>query len=120
MRAIFLLNLLAACGAPEEEIGESQQALTQAAVTTVDPWEVHVQMVNSPVDKTTCSASVVSTHWVLTAAHCLQGVTSTTATVTMAQTTTSGAFGMRVIYNGPARRHPEPEYHGTWLDRDSS
>jgi hypothetical protein len=91
----------------EDDLGQSQQPLTGAQVSTRPSWVVELT-----ADGVGCSASVLSEHVLLTAAHCLDGVAGS-VTVKRA----SGPGTTQTVYIGPARYLTHPNYEaGVPLD----
>lgn len=84
------------------DIGETSKPITNASGTSQIPSAVSLFIYDSGL----CSATILSPHWILTAAHCLEGVPNG-ATIDIAD----GNGG--TIYSGTANFHTHPHYGGT-------
>jgi V8-like Glu-specific endopeptidase len=73
MRVVFVLLAVTACGGPELELGEAEQAIVGGTLDPTDTSVVAVR-IHTPSLATMnflCSGSVISPHVVLTAGHCV-------------------------------------------------
>jgi hypothetical protein len=106
LRIIAVALALAAAGCVAQPIddAETSGAITRAPATTQDPWIVSIHAGDKG-----CTASVLSRHWLLTAAHC--------ATVPASSTLDVAEYvapsGLRHLYSGPARYYPNPAWNPT-------
>ena len=92
---------------PDAGFGSVEQPITQGSLTTQAPWIVSITLGGS-----LCSASVLSEHWLLTAAHCVHGKGSG-GTVTVRYASSAGAATS--VYSGPAKYHKNPSYSPGWF-----
>ncbi len=88
-----------------------QPRLTGASLTTDEPW-----IVTYAVPGARCSASVLTEHWLLTAAHCLEGLPKTTDRLLVS--VADAASGPEEVYRGPARFHRHPDFGTFWDPSD--
>lgn len=93
-----------------DELASHDQALTAAPLTTAAPWVVRIDRpAGGP-----CSGSVLSEHYILTAAHCVSDFANTMPTVTIRWANALG--GAEPLYHGRARVMVNPQYHpNTWF-----
>lgn len=99
----------------ESEIEEAGDALTNSPSTTAERWIVNLTFPNVPSPRR-CTASVLTNHWLLTAAHCVDGLARGVAvSVTVA---TAGATGD--LYTGNARPYAHEHYQPSSTSPDVS
>jgi hypothetical protein len=87
-----------------DDTQEREAELTHADPTERDPWVVQISSGGRH-----CTASVLSPHWVLTAAHCIDVAQSSTLDVAMFVPPN----GLRHLYIGAARYIPHPDWNPT-------
>jgi hypothetical protein len=103
------------------EVAVEESALTRAEITDRDPWVVRLDAGSKG-----CTGVVLSSHWILTAAHCANVAQSTELRVSqgLLPSTPGGPAVMRGLYSGPARYFPHPAWDttavgGLYLDTDA-
>jgi len=100
---------------------DDSEALTRSPLTDQVPWAVAVSS-----GTTSCSATVLSSHWILLAAHCLKAFPTPDVDVSLGLLPSSpgGPAPMLHLYNGAAHYFIHPDYHTThigdlYLDSDA-
>jgi len=106
---------LAQPGFDDDQVAASESALTRSDLTDQVPWAVHIQTSKG------CSASVLSSHWILTAAHCVNVAQSTAIDVSVSglPATPGAPPPVRHLYGGAARYFPHPSWDPNIIDTDS-
>lgn len=95
-----------------EELDEASQPLTNSPETNAEPWIVYLSF---PDFDSGCTASVLTAHWLLTAAHCVEDLANGTLTnVSVRARWADGAY--RDVYSGKARTYKHKFYGGTLYD----
>jgi hypothetical protein len=100
--AAIVLPLVLGC-APESDNDVTTAPLTQAGLTNAAPWVVRINFPTS-----LCSGSVLTEHWLLTAAHCVEGQPALISRLQVSAATASALD--EVVYDGPARPYGHPDY----------
>jgi hypothetical protein len=85
-------------------------AIIGGAFTTAAPWVVRIDLSAS----TMCSGSVLSEHWLLTAAHCVEDEPIVMPNLTVYWADVPG--GAQVVYQGQARGYGHEHFDGTAND----
>jgi hypothetical protein len=109
MVIVAVLALSAGCGEdPSVETGSDP--IINGAVTTLAPWNVLISM---PTGR--CTASVLSEHWLLTAAHCVEDEPAL-STISVSWANVPG--GAELVYQGPSRPYGHRDHTGFDVDND--
>lgn len=95
------------------EAGEATQPLTSSPATTAEPWIVNLSFTSLG---SRCTASVLTAHWLLTAAHCVDSL-ATGALTTVSVSTRNTAGAVVNVYSGNARTYQHTLY-GSGLSPD--
>ncbi|WP_437571658.1 trypsin-like serine protease [Sorangium sp. So ce542] len=90
----------------EGEVSEAPQPLTDSPATTAEPWIVNLAFTGIGAR---CTASVLTAHWLLTAAHCVDSL-STGALTTVSVSTRNSAGSVVNVYTGNARTYQHTFY----------
>lgn len=122
LAAAFSFSVLAASGCamdteipagwsePEDEganeVSKAPQHLTNSPATTAEPWIVNLTFTSISAR---CTASVLTEHWLLTAAHCVESLAQGALT-TVSVSTRNAAGSVVNVYTGNARTYRHPFY----------
>src|SRR5687767_6513480 len=96
-----------------DEAGEATQPLTNSPATTAEPWVVNLSFTSLG---SRCTASVLTAHWLLTAAHCVDSL-ATGALTTVSVSTRNTAGAVVNVYSGNARTY-QHTFYGSGLSPD--
>ncbi|AUX24921.1 uncharacterized protein SOCEGT47_054620 [Sorangium cellulosum] len=89
-----------------DEVDEAPQPLTSSPATTAEPWIVNLTFTGIG---SRCTASVLTAHWLLTAAHCVDSL-SRGALTTVSVSTRNAAGSVVNVYTGNARTYQHTFY----------
>lgn len=96
-----------------EELDDVSQPLTNAPSTSAEPWIVNLTFTDL---STRCTASVLTAHWLLTAAHCVDDLTN--GALTTVSISTRNTAGSNVnVYSGKARTY-QHKFYGSGIMPD--
>ncbi|WP_437486125.1 trypsin-like serine protease [Sorangium sp. So ce1014] len=95
------------------EVGEAPQPLTSSPATTAEPWIVNLTFTGIGAR---CTASVLTAHWLLTAAHCVDSLAQGALT-TVSVSTRNTAGSVVNVYTGNARTY-QHTFYGSGLSPD--
>lgn len=114
----WLAILIASCRssgsverAPISESFRPISRLTNSSTTTMLPWVVALRIPTSPTTEALCTASVLTPHWLLTAAHCVKSWTRHQRISAQVQMVTKSGSTSE-IYKGTARVYYHTHYQG--------
>jgi hypothetical protein len=94
-----------------EPLGLEDEEVTNASTTTLVPWSIQTVFEDS-----ICTGSMITQHWIVTAAHCLKGRSINTDPIKIYRV--DPASGQKVlVYNGAASYWYHPDYDSWTADR---
>jgi hypothetical protein len=110
---MIVLSILAACEVSPPPVASSTAAVTGTTQATGDaPWVVQLNF-----SAHSCTGSVLTEHYMLTAAHC---VTDEPNPATLVQVFSgSTVSGASIVYSGPARFYVNEQFHAHDITDDT-